>query len=349
MAARSKLTVESLTKLGAKRLAEILIEEAARNRQLKQAVHMALAAETGSNEVGHQVRKRLAQLARSEGFVSSEKARELATELDRLKSAIVETIGAGHPKLAAELLWQLLDLHASIFARLDDSSGRVGALFRSACQDLGLLLKRARIKPGELAPMVVRRIIDNGYGIYDGIVLALKDALGREGRDELRKLLEERRQAHLFSEKRAAVRPGHFDYTLSGLLLALRDIADCEADVDAFIDTYEGFDLTNPAYATEIAQRLLRAGRPEEALLYLDQGVPHERNRYFKEFEWSDVRIGVLDALGHKDDAQTLRFALFERHLSAPHLKAYIRHLGDFDDIEAESAALAQVERHGNV
>lgn len=349
MAARSKLTVESLTKLGAKRLAEILIEEAARNRQLKQAVHMALAAETGSNEVGHQVRKRLAQLARSEGFVSSDQARELATELDRLKSAIVETIGAGHPKLAAELLWQLLDLHASIFARLDDCSGRVGALFRSACQDLGLLLKRARIKPGELAPMVVRRIIDNGYGIYDGIVLALKDALGREGRDELRKLLEERRQAHLFSEKRAAVRPGHFDYTLSGLLLALRDIADCEADVDAFIDTYEGFDLTNPTYATEIAQRLLRAGRPEEALLYLDQGVPHERNRYFKEFEWSDVRIGVLDALGHKDDAQTLRFAFFERHLSAPHLKAYIRHLGDFDDIEAESAALAQVERHGNV
>ena len=47
MAVRSKLTVESLTKLGAKRLAEILIEEAGRNRQLKQAVQMALAAETG--------------------------------------------------------------------------------------------------------------------------------------------------------------------------------------------------------------------------------------------------------------------------------------------------------------
>ena len=88
----------------------------------------------------------------------------------------------------------------------------------------------------------------------------------------------------------------------------LRDIADCENDVDAFIATYEGFDLTNPAYATEIAQRLLRAGRPEEALLYLDQGAPNERNRYFKELEWSDVRIGVFDALGRKDDAQALRF-----------------------------------------
>ena len=74
MAARSKLTVERLTKLGAKRLAEILIEEAARNRQLKQAVNMALAAETGSSEIGNQVRKRLDQIGRSEAFVSSEKA-----------------------------------------------------------------------------------------------------------------------------------------------------------------------------------------------------------------------------------------------------------------------------------
>lgn len=348
MAARSKLTVESLSKLGANRLAEILIAEARRNRQLKQAVQMALAAESGSTEVGHQIRKRLAQIGRSGAFVSSEKARELATEFERLRSAIVETIGAGNPKLAAELLWQLIDLHASIFERLDDSSGRVGRLFRSACQDLGPLLKRAKTKPGELAPTVLQRIVDNGYGIYDGIVPALSDALGREGRMALRQLLKERRQAHLASEKRAAVQPGRYDYTLSGLLLALRDIADCESDVDAFIDTYEGFDLTNPAYATDIAERLLRAGRPDEALLYLDQGAPNEGNRHFKELDWSDVRVGVLDALGRRDDAQTLRFALFQRHLSAPHLKAYLGQLGDFDDVEAERAALDEVERHGN-
>lgn len=35
--------------------------------------------------------------------------------------------------------------------------------------------------------------------------------------------------------------------------------------------------------------------------------------------------------------------------MSAPHLKAYIGQLGDFDDVEAERAALTQVERHGNV
>ncbi len=349
MASRSQLTVETLTKLGAKRLAEILIDEAGRNRQLKQAVHMALAAETGSAELAHQVRKRFATLARSEAFVHSEKAKELRFELEQLKFAIVETIGAGNPKVAVELLWQFLDLHTSIFGRLDDSGGRVGALFRDACADLGAILKRAKVKPGELAPLVLRRITENGYGIFDGLVFALSDALGREGRKELRALLEQRRREHMVSEKRAAVRPGHFDYTLSGLLGALRDIADCENDADAFIETYAGFDLSNPANATEIAQRLLRAGRAKEALGFLDRGAPADRNRHFKESEWSDARIAALDALGRKDEAQALRLSLFERHLSARHLKAYLKQLKDFDDVEAGSVALDRVERTSHV
>ena len=349
MATRSKLTVESLAELGARRLAEILVDEAGRNRQLKQAVQMALAAKTGASEVGHQVRKRLARLARSEAFIVSEKAKDLATELERLRTVIVETIGANDPKLAAELLWQLLDLHGSIFERLDDSSGRVGGLFRLASLDLGPLLKRAKIKPADLAPMVLRRIEDNGYGIYDGIVVVMGDALGGEGRNALRQLLEERRTEQLASDKRAAVRPGHFDYTLSGLLQALRDIADCENDADAFIDTYQGFNLTNPVYATEIAQRLLRAGRSDEALIYLDQGTPNDSNRHFKQLEWSDVRIGVLQSLDRKDEAQALRYALFERHLSPSHLRAYLKQLADFEDVEAEDAALTKVERYANV
>lgn len=58
---------------------------------------MALAAKTGASEVGHQVRKRLPQFARSEAFIASEKAKELATELERLSAVIVETIGADDP------------------------------------------------------------------------------------------------------------------------------------------------------------------------------------------------------------------------------------------------------------
>lgn len=69
---------------------------------------MALTAKTGTSEVGHQARKRLAQLARSESFIPSEKARELATELERLSALNVEAIEAEDSMLAAELLLQLL-------------------------------------------------------------------------------------------------------------------------------------------------------------------------------------------------------------------------------------------------
>jgi hypothetical protein len=57
----------------------------------------------------------------------------------------------------------------------------------------------------------------------------------------------------------------------------------------------------------------------------------------------------VLAALDRKEEAQALRYALFERHLSASHLKAFLKELADFEDVEAEDAALTKAERHGNV
>ena len=82
---------------------------------------MALAAKTGASEVGHQVRKRLAQLARSEAFIASEKAKDLATELERLRTVIVETIGADDPKLAAYALERLpTDEAASQLTQLEE-------------------------------------------------------------------------------------------------------------------------------------------------------------------------------------------------------------------------------------
>ena len=163
----------------------------------------------------------------------------------------VQTVGAKAPALALDLLWQFLDLHSSILERVDDSSGRVGTPFRTACDDLGPLAEAARVEPAVLATTVFSKVTDNGCGIYDGLVVSLSQALGQRGRAQLRTLLLERRQEYLTEDKRAAIEAGRFDYTLSGLSLALRDIADCEGDADAFIDTYQGRDLTNPRFVSE--------------------------------------------------------------------------------------------------
>jgi hypothetical protein len=129
----------------------------------------------------------------------------------------------------------------------------------------------------------------------------------------------------------------------------LRDIAEIEDDTDAFIDTYQDRDLTNPHFASEIALQLLRAGRAEEALSYLDRAQPSEQNRNFGQLKWTDARIAVLEALKRTDEVQALRLAFFQVHLSVSHLRAYLHQLPDFEDFEAEQQALDYVGGYANV
>ena len=58
------------------------------------------------------------------------------------------------------------------------------------------------------------------------------------------------------------------------------------------------------------------------------------------------MRIKVLDALERSDEAQDERWQAFERSLDASYLRAHLKRLPDFDDIEAEEWALGYVSRH---
>jgi hypothetical protein len=349
MATRHKLTIETLTELGAGKLAELLLAEAAGNRQLKQTLNLAISAKEGPAALAMSLRKRLTTLANSHSMSSYETGHQLIAELDGLRTITVEAIGAENSGLALELLWRFLDLHPSILERVDDSSGRMGAVFRTACDDLGPLAERARIEPQALAATVFQKVTNNSYGIYDGLIVSLAAALGQEGRATLRALLLRQRQQYLTQDKRAAIASGWYDFALGCLSLALRDIAECEGDADAFIDSYQGRDLTNPRLASEIALQLLRSGRAEEALSYLDRAPPSAENRNFGQTEWTDARIATLDALQRTDEAQALRLACFQAQLSPSHLRAFLDRLPDFDDFEAEERALGVAGAHPNV
>ena len=349
MVTNRKLTIETLTKLGARKLAELLIAEAAGNRRLRQTLNLATSVKDGPAALSAIVRRRLVTLAQSRSMLSYDRGRELIAELDGMRTTIIETIGAKDSELAFELLWKFLDLHPSLLERVDDSSGRVGSVFRMACDDLGPLAQQARIEPEALAATVFEKVSNNSYGIYDGLVVSLAAALGQKGRAALRGLLLQRRQQYLTEDKRAEIAAGRYDFTLSGLSLVLRDIAECEGDADAFIDTYQGRDLTNPLFASEIALQLLRSGRGQEALGYLDRAASSTQNRHFGQTEWTDARIAVLDARQRVEEAQKLRLAFFQTRLSPSHLRAYLDRLPDFDDVEAEERALDFVAGHTNV
>ena len=117
MVTNRKLTIESLTKLGAHKLAELLIAEAAGNRRLKQTLNLAVSTKDGPVALGAILRKRLVTLAQSHSMLSYDRGRELIAELDGLRTTIIETISAKDSELACELLWKFLDLHPSILER----------------------------------------------------------------------------------------------------------------------------------------------------------------------------------------------------------------------------------------
>jgi hypothetical protein len=217
MAGKSKITIATLVNLGAPKLAALLLAGAAGNKQLKQAIELAISGKKGPEILAANVRKRLASFAKSRSMPSYERGREIIAELDGLGAMIVETIGAENPGLAFDLLWELIELHSSILELVEDSSGRVGDLFTMACYDLGPLAERASIDPVTLAALVFQKITNNHYGIYDGLIRTFDAALGQKGRARLRELLLQRRQQYLTNDKTAAIAAGHHDFTLSCL------------------------------------------------------------------------------------------------------------------------------------
>src|SRR5471032_1812800 len=120
--------------------------------------------------------------------------------------------------------------------------------------------------------------------------------------------------------------------------LALQEIADAQGDVDAFIAQQSKNARAVPTVAAEIARRLLGAGRAEEAWNAIN-AVDENRSGWIP-FEWEEVRLDVMEALGRKDEAQAFRWQCFERALNSAHLRAYLKRLPDFDDVEAENKAL---------
>lgn len=360
MVSKRKIDRDNLETLGAKRLAELLVEIAANDAALGRRLRLELAAIEAPESVGVEVRKRLAQIARAGSFVDWHKIRELAANLETQRLTIVDRVAKIDAAEAFELMWRFMDLAESVQERCDDSNGVVGDLFRTACRDLGLLAPAAEPDPIALSDRAFAALNENGYGQYDDLIEALAPVLGNKGLDHLKARFIELSKTPV--EKPPQDMRKVIGWGMGGPMyedeidahsrestvrLALQEIADAQGDVDAFIAQYDEKTRKVPKIAAEIARRLLAAGRAEDALQTIE-AAEHRRNGW-PDFEWEDARIDTLEALGRNDEAQTARLSCFERALSAEHLRAYLKRLPDFDDVELEERALDHAERHKSV
>jgi hypothetical protein len=345
MASKKTVTFDNLAALGLERLAAILVDLADADAEIKRRLRLGLAAQAGGDTIAAEIGKRITALKNARSFVDWQKRRDFVKDLDLQRTMIVERVAMTRPELALDLIWRFMALAEPVINRVDDSNGSVGDVFRSACEDLGVIAVKARPDPIDLADRVFAALSANDYGVFDGLVKAIVPALGEVGIAHLKTRLA---QALASAGSKAGGRDGH----ASAMRHALQEIADSQSDVDAYIALVPVEDRDRSHMGTEIGRRLLDAGRAAEALAALERARPKQRVHradddddlylamYGPESTWEEVYIEALDATGQKEQAQTLRWKAFENRLASKQLRVYLKNLPDFDDFEAEERAM---------
>jgi hypothetical protein len=307
---KKTLNKANLEKLGAERLAELVIDLVQGSAALQRRARMELSAAQGPKDVAADLRKRFASLRRATSFVDWRKQRALVRDLEGLLGMIETTIAPHDVDEAFELLWSFLLLAPTIQGRTDDSNGRVGDVMREA---VGLI---AKVSPGvsvdrkALAERILDAVADAGYGEFDGIIPATSEALGQEGLEHLKQITEawaaappsehelERYRRFGLSSPEDSVRRSK----QSTRSIILADVADAQGDVDAYMARYSAEQLTYGTIAPDVARRLLDAGRVDEAFEIVNRARAAEEGKSLRLFRYE------LDEVYEEGNVSKLRW-----------------------------------------
>ena len=337
--------------LGLDTLVGLVLEACEWDAAIDKKVRLLLASRSGGDTLDTEIGKRIKSLTSGSKFHDWRRAPEFAESIDALRIAITETLGATDPRAAIARLWQLIEADGKIMERVDDSSGRVGSALGEAAADLGRLLTAAGgDDSAAFAERVHKVFLANAYGVLDGLVAAVAGPMGAKGRAKLRVLFEttiaDAPPVKPRGDRTRDINDTRSDMRLSAAANGLMAIADTDGDVDAFVRAAEASSY-RIAHVEDVAQRLLTAGRPAEAMAWIER-VPPDAG------QWRDpngdglfgLKLATLDALGKQDAAQQLRLALFERHLWSTYLRDYLKRLPDFEDDAVIRKALAHASAY---
>lgn len=345
MASKTTLNAKNLEALGTERLAALLMEISTGSAASKRRLRIELAGLQSNDEVIREVTKRLAAIDRSRSKIGWRQIRTLKKDLETQWAVIRDKIASNDPTEALEVMWRFMDIASSVLARTNDTNGTLLSVFSSACSDFGAIALKANPNPTALAKRAFSALHNNDYGQYAGLIPALVAPLQQQGMDQLKALLTDELKALKTGSADNSRRMSYADGLAqrkheAEIRTLLRQIADAQGDVDAFIKTHDD-DATKPLVAVEIATRLLAEGRSHEALdslkrasLAASEAIP---------YEWEAIYADTLEKLNRKDEAQSLRWQWFEQNLQEEHLRAFLKRLPDFDDMEAEEKALSYV------
>ena len=300
MARTKSVAPEALAALGAEALAQVLIAHADSDPVLRKKLVMLLASTEGPGKLAAEIDKRIKTIGRSRSFVDWEKRKLLVQELDHLRATIATRLAAQDRERAIELLWDFLGIADTVLTRMGDGIGAVEEIFGAAMEDLGRLSATPPPRnPETLARRVLAYCERDGFGSTDALIRHMGEALGVAGRTEIRRATEAALKA---VPRSAQPRDWQGDAKRRHFAFRLALLADLENDADAFIAAIHGGGMEG-THGLDVAERLIAANRPAEALTWLDK--PRQR------FEGDRLRMVPTPICGSRRlrqwDARTTR------------------------------------------
>ena len=342
MARKPALSIEKLNELGIEKLAQMVLNEAEQNAGFRRQVKAALAGKSGPEAIAKLIDRRISGLERAKSFVEWDKARAFRDDLRSLIDTIEAELGPVAPTLALDRLLRFIATHERVFERVDDSSGYVQDVYYQAIQMAGELSQALSGPEADFLPeKIMASLGESTHGYLADLTAAVaphlpQDTLSRWD-DDLKKAIADRRA------KEKTRKSDDWFYSMTSQWAGMRQtIAKARGDIDLLIDLEEK-KQPNVQDTLGIAAQLLEAGRATEALDWVRK--PGRRTFNAADDDLSAGRVSlearVLEALDDKPAAQALRWRCFEAVLSADILREYLKHLPDFEDIEAEERAHA--------
>lgn len=334
MARKGAVSLDTLIPLGAEKLAQVILDEAETNPAFRKRVNAALASTRGPEAVAKLIDRRLAALERARAMVGWEKERAFADDLDVTVETITRELAPLNPAHAVERLLRFVDTHGSVFARIDDSNGRIQDVYWRATEAIPEIV--GKLPPGELTRMPERlqaSLDKDTHGLAPRVAIAVAPLLPETALAAWDKVLQQGDAA-------------------AGRLEIRQAIADARGDLDGFL----ALEARRPDWRQDplkAAERLLAAGRLDEALLWVrrekkggmafatETDIADGRINRVHDLERVRLEARILEAMKDRPAAQALRWAAFETTLNADILRDYIRKLDDFIEYEEQERAFA--------
>ena len=141
---KETVTAEKLARLGAERLADLLLEFAGGEPAIKRRLRLEPAGEGGGEAVAAEVAKRLTALRSARSSVDWHKRPAFVRDLDLTRETIAGRVARTRPDLAPDPMRRFMALAGPVLERVDDGGGSVGDVFRAACAGFGALAVQAK-------------------------------------------------------------------------------------------------------------------------------------------------------------------------------------------------------------